>query len=265
MEIKKRITAWLYGPQDYQEGVSILQEISRKHKVVGKLLKGESKTRAEKLAYMLSKELGLKTVPKPVFHNIKSKQTPKPEKPREEATPEEGRLSLIGKDAKLSDFPVEIQQVINDYSALYRERGKMHKMLVFIGDGNDDVSVSQRADLVGKIKDTSERMEEFFEAYDAFKKDGVILSKSLYPDPDSKVPPDPGPDQSVEDMKRLKKNLQASLVKDRNLILYKTKTKPENGTENPLPAGPKRIKLEKRIKAKEKQIADLEMKIAKAE
>jgi hypothetical protein len=264
MDIKKTITKWLNGPQDYQEGLAILQELTRKHKVLSKLMKGESKTRAEKLAYMLSKEIGLKAVPKPITGQSAESKKPQPQKP-EEATPEEGRLSLIGKDTKLSDFPVEIQRVINDYSALYRERGKMHKMLVFVGDDNDDVSCGQRADLASKIKEISEKMEAFFQAYDAYKKEGVILTKALYPDPSDKKEPDPEPDQSVDDMKRLKKNLQASLVKDRNLILYKTKTKPDNGTENPLPEGPRKIKLEKRIKAKEKQIADLEMKIAKAE
>lgn len=264
MNIKETITKWLNGPQDYQEGVVILQEISRKHKVLSKLLKGESKTRAEKLAYMLSKEIGLKSVPKPTIGPSPESKKPQPQKPAE-ATPEEGRLSLIGKDAKLSSFPVEIQRVINDYSALYRERGKIHKMLVFVGDDNDDVSCAQRADLAAKIKETSEKMESFFEAFDAYKKEGVILTKALYPEPSGKKEPDPQPDQSVDEMKRLKKNLQASLVKDRNLLLYRTKTKPDNGTENPLPEGPGKIKLEKRIKAKEKQIADLEMKIAKAE
>lgn len=264
MNIKQTIARWLNGPQDYQEGLVILQEVTRKHKVLSKLMKGESKTRAEKLAYMLSKEIGLKAVPKPTAGQRAERKKPEPPKP-EAGTPEEGRLSLIGKDSKLSDFPVEIQRVINDYSVLYRERGKMHKMLVSVGEDNNDVSCAQRADLASKIKETSEKMEAFFEAFDTYKKQGVILTKALYPEPGDKKEPDPQPDQSVEDMKRLKKNLQASLVKDRNLLLYRTKTKPDTGTENPLPESPKRIKLERRIKAKEKQIADLEMKIAKAQ
>jgi hypothetical protein len=65
-------------------------------------------------------------------------------------------------------------------------------------------------------------------------------------------------------MKTEKKNLQSSITKDRNLLLYGNKIKPKDGKEAPMPAdSPKRVKLEKRIARKEQEIKDLDMKIAK--
>lgn len=54
-------------------------------------------------------------------------------------------------------------------------------------------------------------------------------------------------------------------MKDKNLLLYRTKTKPASGKESPMPDGPRRIKLEKRVKQKEAQIEKIDTEIAKRE
>lgn len=261
MDIKTKIAEWFNSPQDYEEGLELLQETGiKRHKVLSKLMKGSSKTRAEKLAYLLSKEIGLRAVPPPAAAGakkpgkqevVKEKQVQK--KAEDPAPQVSDRLSLIGKTESIDDYPEAVKKVILEYSSLYNERGIVHKDLRELGEDNDSDTVSERKELVEKIKSISGRLEELYVIFSDYKTKAII--------PENK-PADP---LSVEDLKRLKKNLQASIVKDKNQLLYRSKTKPEDGEENPLPDGPRRIRLERRIKAKEKQIADLEMKIAKAE
>jgi hypothetical protein len=259
MDIKKRIQEWFSGPQDYAEGVDLLHEVSKKAKVIGKLSKGESKTRREKLAYELSKFIGLKTIPAP---NFARKSKPSKGKSVKETTGDskyEARFNLIGKDETIDDYPEEIKKVINEYSSLYMQRSKNHKKMLNLGDSNDDDIVIQRKDLADKIKEQSDRMESLFQTFTAYKNDGKISLGSHDDKTHEKGP------ESVEELKKLKKNLQASLAKDRNQLKYQNKTKPADGKDNPMPDGPKRIRLEKRVKSKEKEVIDLDTRIAKLE
>lgn len=259
MDIKKKIRDWFDGSQDYEEGLDLLQETGiKKHKIFGKLIKGESKTRHEKLAYLLSKHLGLKEIPKP---NLKpatpGKKVAKKTIKESEAGNPESRLSLIGKDENIDDYPEEIKKVVIDYSNLYNDRSIAHRKIRELGDSNEEEVVKNRKALADEIKEKSEKMEDLFNVFKDYKEAGVI--------PDEVVVPGANQPHTVDEMKRLKKNLQASIVKDKNLLLYRTKTKPNSGKENPMPDGPRRIRLEKRVKQKEKEIEDLDLKIAKQE
>lgn len=270
MDINKKIRAWLEGSQDYEEGLDLLQEAGiKKHKVFGKLIKGESKTRHEKLAYLLSKEIGLREIPKPgqkLQLPIKGKEKPAAKKEKEKGKekqndPEgkESRLSLIGKEEDINDYPEEIKKVIIEYSKLYNDRSISHRKLRELGDSNEAEIVSKRKILGEEIKMESEKMEDLFKIFKEYKDTGNIQDEEEE---------EPGPEEepkTIEEMKRLKKNLQASVVKDKNILLYRTKTKPAGGKENPLPDGPRRIRLEKRVKQKEVEIEKLDLQIAKLE
>jgi hypothetical protein len=268
MEIKKSIQEWFNGPQDYDKGIDLLQVVSKKAKVIGKLSKGESKTRREKLAYELSKFIGLRTIPAPNFTKpevIKKKggKGPKKDKVIIKGGKYEARFNLIGKDETIDDYPKEIKIVINEYSSLYMQRSKNHKKLTGLGDSNDAGIIDDRKKLADKIKDQSDRMELLHEIFKGFKKDGSIMSNIL--SPKQKSAGSGGSIESVEELKKLKKNLQASIAKDRNQLKYQNKTKPADGKGNLMPDGPKRIRLEKRVKSKEKEILELNTRLAKLE
>jgi hypothetical protein len=276
MDIKKSIQEWFNGPQDYEKGLELLQVVSKKTKVVGKLLKGESKTRREKLAYELSKAIGLKRIPGPTIAKPgkNSKNTrpgnktskDQPGKKEKEGT----RFNLIGKNETLDDYPIEIQKVVNEYSTLYMQRGKSHKKMVGLGDSNDAEIVLKRKELVEKIKGLSERMDLLYEVFTGYKEKGMILTNMLTPGKRRKGSGDElktanKGSETVDELKKMKKNIQASISKDRNQLKFQNKKRPDNGKEDPMPEGPKRIRLEKRIKTKEAEIITLDTRIAKLE
>jgi hypothetical protein len=272
MDLKKEIIDWFNGPQDYQEGILLLQEVTKKQKVLGKLIKrGDSKAATEKLKWELNKIAGFTKIPAPTM-KVKMKvvkkaaaAADKAKKTKTEAPDNKFKLSLIG-DKSIDSYPDTVKRLVNEYSALYLERGVSHKALTKLGDGNDEKTVSSRKVLIDEIALKSDRMEILNEAFEEFEKDGTT------PDETKLWPTEPGGDITgdssaknlegikVEELKILKKNIQSSVTKDRNLLLYQVKTKGKK--ENPMPKGPKRTTLEKRIAKKEAEIVRIDQQIA---
>ncbi len=280
-DIKKQIIAWFNSPQDYGQGMDLLQRISRKNRVIGKLIKrGETRASFEKLVYELNKVAGLKRIPEPkakleaklirkplppLKHDVPDGHSQQPEKKQEKKT--NLTMNLAGK--MKGDYSPEMQRVVKENSTLCLMRGKKHKALVNLTDDNSKETQDERVKLMNEIEAMTNRIEVLYKAWVAYNE------RKTEPDPDELWPEegkkenenagnqDAGnKDLSVDDLKNEKKNLQSSITKDRNLILYSGKTKPKDGKENPMPAGPKRTKVEKRIAKKEAEIKELDQRIA---
>ena len=289
-DIKKQIIDWFHGPQDFKSGLQLLKQVTKKDRLFDKLEhRGDTKSTFDKLVWELNKIAGLSHIPERKLSGAKKKsgsqefipkagqkeseetgvksqgQTVKAKegsskKIKEPDSPE--KVSLVkGKD--LLSYPKEVQRLVGEYSSLYMNRGKLHRELKKVGDSNDEESVARRKEVISMIGQDSDRMEMLFAQFDAWEKNKVPIDvKKLWPDPVDKKLPGIDPDLSIEQLKIMKKNLQSSLTKDRNILTFSGKTKPENGKEQPLPGGPKRIIIEKRIAAKEKEIYDIDMRIA---
>jgi hypothetical protein len=66
---------------------------------------------------------------------------------------------------------------------------------------------------------------------------------------------------SVDELKKLKKNLQTNNTKDRNRLDFQSANSKQHKT--PMPDGPKRIKVEKRIKDRENKVVEINEKLKK--
>jgi hypothetical protein len=268
--IKEQIIDWFNGPQDYNQGIALLQEVSKKNKVIGKLIRrGDTRDSFEKLVWELNKVAGLKKIPASQVDKTKDKSIKTKEKtaqtPRQE-TDKSTKLkyNLIG-DKDIDSYPPEVNRLVKEYSSLYMQRGKKHAALKRLGDGNDQETVTARQPLIADIKKMSDRMEVLNSAFQGYEKEGFSLDQNiLWPEEKAagNVQQAPGSMETIEELKTKKKNIQSSITKDRNLLTYGGKTKPKDGKEKPVPAGPKRTTLEKRIARKEKEIADLDQRIA---
>lgn len=276
MDLKREIIDWFNGPQDYQEGILLLQEVTKKQKVLGKLIKrGDSRAATEKLKWELNKVAGLKKIPAPTEKKEITKAAPgkkgkgsagkeKKEKIKEEIPAEKVKLSLIG-DKPIDSYPDSVKRLVNEYSGLYLERGISHRELVALGESNEAEVVESRRVLIEKIKVTSDRMELLNEAFEEYEKDGTLPEEEkLWPEKKEEETGGSGTKNlegiNIEKLTILKKNIQSSVTKDRNLLLYQTKTKGKK--ENPMPKGPKRTTLEKRIAKKETEIVKINQQIA---
>lgn len=266
-DIKQQIIDWFNSSQDYEAGVLLLEQTSKKNRVISKLMKrGETRSSFEKLIWELNKVAGLSSIPerKKTVAKVAAAKVPKLPK-FETKQPEKTEklvFNLIG-DKDINSYPPEVNRLVKEYSALYMERGKKHSSLVKLGDGNDQATVNARKVIIDEIDGISKRMEELYEAFhDYDENEEPVHASALWPDTAPKASAGPAISESVESLKNQKKNIQSSITKDRNLLLYGSKTKPKDGKEKPMPAGPKRTTLEKRITKKDKEILEIDQRIA---
>jgi hypothetical protein len=174
------------------------------------------------------------------------------------------KYNLIG-DKDIESYPPEVNRLVKEYSSLYMQRGKKHAALKRLGDGNDQETVTARQLLIQDIRKMSDRMELLNSAFQGYEKEGFSLDQNfLWPAEKitNNVQQTTGSQVTIEELKTQKKNIQSSITKDRNLLAYGGKTKPKDGKEKPMPTGPKRTTLEKRIARKEKEIIALDQRIA---
>lgn len=263
--IKKEIIKWFNSNQDYTEGLRLLEKVSKKNKVISKLVrKGSTRSSVEKLTWELNKIAGLKNIPQ-----ARKAVYIKPKKPvvkvAKQAPEQESNIifNLIGKN-DINDYPADVRRLVREYSGKYMLRGKKHAELRRIPEDNFPETVEKRKDLIDEIRVISDRLEELYKAFEAYEDSGSIDIESLWPEDFKKVEA-PKKTFSVDELKILKKNIQSSITKDRNVLLYGSKTKSKDGKENPIPDGPRRTRLEKRVAKKEAEILSLDQQIAELE
>jgi hypothetical protein len=115
--------------------------------------------------------------------------------------------------------------------------------------------MNDRSNLFQKISKISAEMELIHHFTQQYEKDGTIPEeKEIWPVKKEK----PLPKDHAE-LKKIKKNLQSSNSKDNNRLNYQDTKKHEK--LNPIPPGPKRQKIEKRIKSRLSEIQEIEQKL----
>lgn len=284
------VLEWLQTGADYEQGVLLFARVG-KNRNMAALFPGRKYRMESKLRYELCKSVGLDwkkwpsgtkiddgpgvIQPAPVSDSDSSFSSSSVS-PAPSTYP-----SIVVSDSPdhgcpvLNDseqYPSVVRRVIHEYGEAYRERGRLHYQMSTGPGDNTSESMAIRRDLLARIKALSLRMDELFLA-----KDNYLRSKVL-PDAAALWPPEkdavsssssssssisslgdqPLPDDPLE-LRRLKKNLQTYNVKDNNLLLYQSATVQQD--KHPMPAGPRRLGIEKRIRARLKQIERIDYKL----
>jgi hypothetical protein len=248
---KEQVLEWWNSGADFEQGVA-LYSLFGHNRTLKNTMHGRKARYEDKLRYELCKDVGLNWLTMPRIKKDPSSITaasviqtdplklPEPERKED--------LSL----------PLDVRHVINEYSECYRERSRLHHEMSSLADNNEKETSQKRSILLDQIKKLSIRMDVLHFAREAYNERKELPDASrLWPEKQEQLT-DPLP-KDVDQLKQLKKNIQVSLVKDRNWLDYQQKTQKEHKT--PMPMGPKRLEIEKRIKAKLKRIEEIEYKI----
>lgn len=157
-----------------------------------------------------------------------------------------------------SEYPPIIRRVISEYTEKFQERSKIHLLMCELPESNARSVKTKRAELFSMVKDLSNRLELLYQVREEYTKTGnVPLNSVVFPTPASQ--PEPTLPDTIEELKKMKKNLQSSNSKDQNKLDYQSLKQAES--KNPMPAGTKRQKLENHIKARTKLIKEIDCKI----
>lgn len=178
----------------------------------------------------------------------------------------EVKIQQLGfvEDKDFDLYPVQVKDCITQFRNLYTQRSKMHNELKNAGEGNTTKETGKRALLLAKMETISRRMDELWQAVDAWKANAYLPSEQLLavkldlnkielPKQVEQKPAAPDFDLAtdVDGLKKQSDNWRTKIVKAKNRLKYQSDTK--KAKEDPMPAGPKRITLEKRITRLEEQ------------
>lgn len=279
MEAKQiEVLRWWHGERDYSTGVMLYGKYGKNAMLKVTFIKpGKEAFMSGKLHYELCKSVGLdwKKMP-PLPDDIKKFMG---------APPPITKITLIGKlddypeisdelletpytpekyvpilsDIKALQYPKVIRRITMEYHENYRDRSMLHKQMKAVPDNNSSENVKKRADLLKQIHGKSDRLEYLYAFMKRYEDSKVVpLEEEVWPEDKSTQLPD-----DIDKLKRMKINLQTNNTKDNHLLLFQQKTKADK--ENPMPAGPKRTRIELRIKKREAEILAIDTKIVELE
>lgn len=264
------VTQWWHSGRDYVQGVALLGKFS-KNKVLLHTLNRPGKERfggRKKLEYELTKAVGLewRKMPKQQQPYNPTPTLPKGERVRTpkvtevEKEKDEFELTISGKP--LDQFPKIIRRIKYEYSEKYKQRSMLHKQMREVPAPNTDGNCTKRAGLLAEIKAFSAEMDFLHEFINEYERKGTLpIEEEVWPKAKEEKPVELPAD--IAELKKMKKNLQTSNTKHRNVLLYGQKTKADK--EHPMPQGPKRARIELQIAERDRQIEAIEKKIFEME
>jgi len=277
MKNLQKVTQWITDGMDYTQGVNLLVSLSGKSSFHGQF-NGNKVRLAPKLAYEICKASGLADVKtwKSFIASVQGQGkvliedpeggTGDPDRLRDNGSQKEAleESSLDGPSALEAldrEYPAIIRRVIHEYAAAFQERSKLHATMTEMPEVNTESVCRARAEVFDVIKALSERLQQLYQAKTNFEADGTLPDAELLFPTEIPVEKENIDSLSEEDLKKRKKNLQSSISKDQSLLDFQSKE--HTATKNPMPQGPKRIKIQHRIAQRMQQIQDIETALLK--
>ncbi len=269
---------WIKTGMEYTSGVDLLVELTRKQTFYN-LFNGKDKSLRDKLAYeickaaMLAYHLTWKDFIRKVKMGNATEISAKTEGEENKPMVFDPEIARTEKNSYLADsetleskpltqYPSIIRRIIHEYAALFQERSKLHSVMTDMPESNAVSVCAKRAEIFDLIKSISARLEILYEVKKVFDEKGIIPEESSVFPPVGKEEAEPGIISLDEaTLKKQKKNLQSSNSKDQTILDYQSKERTE--VKAPMPNGPKRAKIEMRIRERNKQIEEIETLLMK--
>ena len=279
IEIKQEVLNWIANGCDWDKGM-MLYSLYGKNRVLEKNIAGKKYTHLDKLTAELCKSVGLnyhKLKAEMIFFtSIAAEKPTSPPKAMPTSTasrsvgvasinrvtptePVEGMPETI--DVKnIEQYPAIIRRVISEYTEMFQERSKMHRIMCEMPEGNSQTLKTKRAELFDIVKALTIRLQLLHDTQEIYKNTGFVPAEDeIWPKPKEK--PTTELTDDTEQLRKMKKNQQSANTKDQSLLDYQNEKKGE--VKRLMPAGPKRMKIENRIKARLKMIEEIEYKLLK--
>ncbi len=274
---RSKLIAWIQSGMDYNSGINLLVEFSGKS-FFRSFFTGKEKTLPRKLSYEICKASGVAGLGKweDFILNTRQGNAPltviaSPSRRQENVQPPQKVIQVpkttISEEEEiigtmpLHSYPPVIRRIVHEYASLFQERSKLHTVMVEMPESNAETVVSKRAELFDMIKSLSDRITVLYEAKKSFDEKKIIpVETDIFPEEIEETEEE----LTILDEKALKarkKNLQNSNSRDQSMLDYQSVS---HGKEKkPMPAGPKRIKLESRMEVRTKKIEAVDMALLK--
>jgi hypothetical protein len=263
-ENKQVVLDWIQTGCIYDKGAVLYSQFG-KNNFLKKDFPGKKHKHATKIIYELCKSVGLdyaqlqreKQIPEIVEKNLVKK--PELKTVLHSDIQEDKEIPEALEVKNIEEYPPIIRRIIAEYAELFQERSKMHRIMTEMPEGNSQTLKTKRAEIFDMIKSISSRLEFLYAIRQQFELNGEILPEDeIWPIPKPEAKPELPDDP--EQLRKMKKNQQSANSKDQNQLDYQSAIKSD--TKKPMPAGPKRMRTENRMKARLKFIQEIDLKLA---
>jgi hypothetical protein len=281
-EKQKLILEWIASGCEYYQG-SMLYGQFGKNNFLRKDFPGKQHKYATKIIYELCKSVGLdyarlqseKLIP--ALPNVNQESVPEqflknidPNLPDGQMnridptvinipTPEPAdEMPEILSATNIAEYPPIIRRIIAEYAETFQERSKTHRILTEMPQGNSQALKTKRAEIFDLVKSFTIRLEYLFKIRHQFEQNGEIpAEEDVWPKP--KELPETTLSEDPEELRKMKKNQQTANTKDQNMLDFQTMVKGDE--KKTMPSGPKRTRIENRIKGRLKFIQKIDLKL----
>lgn len=158
----------------------------------------------------------------------------------------------------IAEYPPIIRRIIAEYAEKFQERSKTHRILTEMPQGNSQALKTKRAEIFDLVKSFTIRLEYLFKVRQQYELNGEVPTEDeVWPKP--KPVPETTLSDDAEELKKMKKNQQTANTKDQNMLDFQTMVK--GNEKKTMPSGPKRTRIENRIKGRLKFIQEIDLKL----
>ena len=270
-EKQKLVLDWIESGCDYLQGTMLYGQFG-KNIFLKSDFHSKQRKYASKIIYELCKSVGLnyaqlqkenlipaiqessplKMQPSEPAHKAAISPDPPVEIPALAEMPE--ALSTTN----IAEYPPIIRRIIAEYAETFQERSKTHRILTEMPQGNSQALKTKRAEIFDLVKSSTVRLEYLFKIRQQFELNGELpLEDEVWPEP--KELPETTLSDDPEELRKMKKNQQTANTKDQNMLDFQTMVKGDE--KKTMPSGPKRTRIENRIKGRLKFIQEIDLKL----
>jgi hypothetical protein len=251
--MQEKVKKWVAEGCDFDAGIAILANMGR-HKQLVRVMSNRPNRYADKLRYELLKAAGLNT------GLLVNNSLPILDIPGDEFEPHPDGVASNGKSSGSGQLPSEVEKVIKFHADAFKTRSILHEAMANLPNDNTDALVSQRKELSDQIAECSEIVDVMYKAKEDYYVNNIIPDiKALTAKKLAEEKPVLDLPEDMEELKKMKKNLQSANTKDQCMLDYRQTTRGEK--KNPLPDSPKRIKIELRMKQRDIIINTIDYKL----
>ena len=250
--MQEKVKQWLEAGCDYDEGVNLLASCPA-HKQMAKIIAGRPLRYTEKLRYELLKAAGLNN-DLPIHKAI-----PTNDSAIQDHQPESNNVLKNTKTLSQDQLTPEVERAIKLHADAYKTRAILHSAMAELPSENTEGMIKKRKEFSDQIADCSQVIDSMYKAKEEYYVNGIIpdIKALTAKNTQSSNPPDLPDD--LQDLKDLKKQIQSLLSKDQHMLDYQQNKKGNN--LNPMPKGPKRTKIELRMKSRTEALETIERKL----
>lgn len=274
-DARSQAMKWLalpIGKRNYAAGLLVLGKSGYKPNIHALLVrKGEQPWTVEKLTTCLRDVIQLYYNPNdPRFEDVPDVDVLNDSDGEHQPISEQDAMAKSAEVSSFEQMPEVMQLVVKAFADAYKQRARLARQRVEIGENNDEESVARRKAIGEQMDQLTSYMDALAPLKEAYDRDGSVPSCDDYDNiassvmkPDKKPAANNAVDYKSMDTEKLRtrrKSLTDQITRKENQLLYQSNSK--QNVENPMPDSPKRVKLLKQVENLKAERSKVEYELA---